>query len=118
MKPADGLILVIAIGLISYLYAHFWTTGHRGHQVVVSTPFETMHLSLQQMQQFQVEGKLGPSKMQISQGRIRFLQSPCRQKQCIHSGWLKLSGDFAACLPNGISIAVQGENTKYDAINY
>lgn len=42
-------------------------------------------------------------------GSIAFEESDCPDKVCIHAGKLKSSGQFAACLPNGIVIKVVPE---------
>jgi hypothetical protein len=54
----------------------------------------------------------------VHDGRIRFVASPCTGKQCIHSGWLDNDGEFAACLPNLISITITGRNPRFDSINF
>lgn len=51
-----------------------------------------------------VTGPLGTSHLQIRDGRVRFLSSPCARQVCVHAGWLRWRGDGAACLPNGISL--------------
>jgi hypothetical protein len=61
---------------------------------------------------------MGPSRLLVQDGRVRFTASPCRGKQCIHSGWLAHEGDFAACLPNGVAVEVLGPERGLDAINY
>ena len=64
------------------------------------------------------ESMLGDSILEVEAGRIRFHASPCRGQQCIHSGWLSRAGDFAACLPNRVSVALVSAGTRYDAISY
>ena len=39
-------------------------------------------------------------------GAIAFVKSDCPDKVCIHAGKLRASGQFAACLPNGIIIKI------------
>jgi hypothetical protein len=36
---------------------------------------------------------LGPTDLEIRDGRIRFRRAPCLGKHCIHSGWLASEGD-------------------------
>ena len=39
-------------------------------------------------------------------GSIAFVSSDCPDKVCVHSGYLKRSGDYAACLPNAFVLKV------------
>lgn len=39
-------------------------------------------------------------------GSIAFIRSDCPDKLCINSGKLRLSGQFAACLPNRILVKI------------
>jgi len=66
----------------------------------------------------QLEGPLGNSTVELRDGQARFLDSPCTGKVCIHSGWLNSTGEFAACLPNRISIQLLGMHPRFDAINF
>ena len=118
MKTGDIIVLLLACGLLVQLFHSHWSSVNAAQLVSVHTPFETFQLSLQQAQQLRVKGTLGDSQLQIADGRIRFLSTPCRLKYCVHSGWLQHAGEFAACLPNGVSIAVQGQDAMYDAINF
>lgn len=53
---------------------------------------------------------IGNVKIEIRDGAIAFIESDCPHKECIKSGWLKAPGTSAACLPNRISITVEGES--------
>lgn len=48
------------------------------------------------------------------QGGIRFLSSDCPDKICVNTGWLRLAGQTAACLPNGIVLRVVPLGTPQD----
>jgi len=49
---------------------------------------------------------------------VRFVQSPCTGKFCIHSGWLRHSGEVMACLPNGVFVELVGGERRFDSINF
>ena len=53
---------------------------------------------------------IGNVRIEVKDGEIAFTQSDCPHKECIKSGWLKVPGASAACLPNRISVTVQGES--------
>lgn len=45
-------------------------------------------------------------------GSIAFAESDCPDKVCIHAGKLKMAGQFAACLPNGIVMKIVPEKER------
>ncbi|MEO7558260.1 MAG: NusG domain II-containing protein [Gammaproteobacteria bacterium] len=117
---ADAVVIALALILLPYLYLTYWggaaTQGEQarilrgGQQIALVSLHEHRHLS--------IAGVLGPSLLEIKDGKIRFIDSPCRNKQCVHSGWVSLGGEFAACLPNRISVQVVGREPRFDSINF
>lgn len=63
-----------------------------------------------------IEGVLGISQIEISEGNVRFLSSPCKNKLCVKRGFLSNSGDNFACVPNRISIKISSDE-GIDAIS-
>lgn len=56
-------------------------------------------------------------KFEVKDGQIHFLSSDCPDKVCIRSGFLKVYGQMAACLPNKISIRIvkdKKDNEDFD----
>lgn len=73
---------------------------------------------LDQDRKIEIPGKLGKSTIEIKDGKAFFLDSPCDNKICVFSKALEKNGDWAACLPNGIFITIQGqeEDQEFDAL--
>lgn len=116
---ADAVILVCAVALLPYLYLRYWGEAGHGEQArILVGGKESAVVSLYKNQRIKIPGTLGVSLLEIKDGRVRFVDSPCHGKQCVHSGWLDLSGEFAACLPNRISVQVIGREPRFDAINF
>lgn len=65
-----------------------------------------------------IVGRRGPSTIEVRAGRARFVDSPCPQKLCVRAGWLERAGDSSACVPNGVSLRLLGDDPAYDAITY
>jgi len=58
-------------------------------------------------------------KFEIKENKIRFIESDCPDKVCIHTGFIGTIGQTAVCLPNNVSIKIipiNGDNTNYDVI--
>lgn len=120
LTSSDKLIVMLAVLSVFWSYLHYW----QGHDEVAEYAFilvdqqAPFKVSLREDRLVHVAGHLGESLLQVSSGQIRFISSPCQGKQCIHAGWLKYGGDFAACLPNHVSIELQGEHAHFDSIVY
>ena len=118
MTRADIILLLIAVLALPFVYLHYWQATTAGTNVRIMRG-ETLvrELALNKDQEINIDGPLGTSRLQIQNGKIRFIASPCSAKVCIHKGWLSHSGDFNACLPNRVSIEIMGQG-EYDSINF
>ena len=60
----------------------------------------------------QVQGPLGTTEVEISQGRARIVRSPCKLKICIKSGYIQYADRLSACLPNKVVVRIEGESQR------
>lgn len=120
MTRGDLLIIVLAIALLPLLYWQYWGPNYRGTEVdILTAGNEPQRLSLLRDQTLAVNGRLGESLIRIQNGKAAFIDSPCNNKQCVHSGWLSHNGDTTACLPNRITLSVVGKGiARFDSINF
>ena len=117
MTRADMIVVILAIALLPFLYVTYWGPSQRGDVLrVMVNGKETQAISLHTDNHITVQGPLGTSVIDVHAGKARFVSSPCRGKQCVHTGWLGQGGEFAACLPNRVSIAVIAQEQRYDSI--
>lgn len=119
MTRADRVLLALVAALLPLVYFLTWHGAHAGSRISIRSGDQApLVVSLTEDRQVHVHGRLGDSVIEIRQGKAHFLRSPCTSKVCIHSGWLDESGQFAACLPNGVSFTVTGGPRRFDAINF
>lgn len=119
MTRADWFAVLLALTLLPVAYLYSWSNEVPARLARITDPehhVQTIRLDHDQI--IHIHGKRGDSVLQIQSGKIRFIQSPCTTKFCIHSGWLKFDGDVMACLPNGVTVEVSGGETKYDSIAF
>ena len=118
MTRADYILLIIVISLLPFVYQFYWQAETTGSYVRVYSADKLIEeLKLNTDRDIHVEGVLGHSHIQIKEGQVRFVDSPCTGKFCVHKGWLSHNGDFNACLPNQISIEISGQQ-QFDSINF
>ncbi len=67
-----------------------------------------MTYDLRKDTQFEVEGALGISTIQIKDGKARFVDSPCPDKLCVNFfGWIESEVELSFCLPNQVLLGVR-----------
>ena len=117
---SDIIILCASISFTVWLYNFFWfgneQTGEAETLVVQYAGNTPLEYSLQEERLITIEGAIGDSIIEISQGKARFVHSSCRNQFCVFHGWLTIAGDTTACLPNRISLSLKGNLADYDAI--
>ncbi|MFQ5488478.1 MAG: NusG domain II-containing protein [Gammaproteobacteria bacterium] len=118
MTRADYIVVTCTLLLLPLLYLNFWGGGPAQAAHIHSADGREFSVPLGVDQTLALEGPLGTSIIEIRNGQVRFSDSPCRGKQCIHAGWLRHGGEFAACLPNRISVTVSAAEPRFDSINF
>lgn len=98
-------MLLLAVALLVGIHL----LSRPGGTAVVVTPTGETSLSLDADGDYPFDGRDGLHIiLQVKDGRVRFLQSGCPDKVCVHTGWLSQAGQTAACLPAGILLRVEG----------
>ncbi|MDX1810475.1 MAG: NusG domain II-containing protein [Gammaproteobacteria bacterium] len=115
----DKWLLALATSVVVILYFVFWGGNTQARHAEVLVAGEKKYiLDLNEEKRVEIQGKLGKSIIEIRNGEIRFVESPCSSKQCIRSGWISQVNELAACLPNGVSLHLVGPNARFDSINF
>jgi hypothetical protein len=119
MTSADRILITLLLIALPVLYWQLWSSDRQASYLLIhSDNNPPRNESLTPQRTIQVTGALGKSTIEISEGRTRFISSPCTTKACIHAGWLSRVGEFAACLPNRVSLTLAGRHPYFDAINF
>lgn len=118
LTTADKLLLSCIILLLPLLYFSVWSKELYADSVKTWSPSQGFRTyTLNREQKISIEGALGNSVLEIQNGKVRFIDSPCKNKVCIRAGWLSRAGGFTACLPNKVSMEITGK-AGYDSINF
>lgn len=119
LTAGDKLILLLALLLVAFAYNAYWGSSVYGNQAAIMVSGKhKMSIDLYENRVFKVKGKLGESELQVVDGKIRFLSSPCDGKQCIYQGWISQSGEIAVCVPNEVSVRILGPDPRFDTMNF
>jgi hypothetical protein len=119
MTPADRVVIVFAIGLVTALYAFLWQAPAAGTIVRIRHDHHIVkELSLQEPRTVHIAGQLGDTVVEIKDQQVRFVSSPCPNKVCILHGWFNLQGEVMACVPNDVIVEILGKDMRFDAIAF
>lgn len=59
-----------------------------------------------------VEGFEGETLLQVRKDKIRILDSPCPDRDCVRQGWISRPGQILVCLPNRVVVKIQSDKTQ------
>ncbi len=110
--PLDrGILGLLLIGLAFSFY--FFAPGERGARVVVEREGKVIYTApLGGDRTARLQGPLGETVLQIHQGRVCILDSPCRRKVCLAMGEVSGSGEVLACVPNELLVRIEGVSAE------
>lgn len=57
---------------------------------------------------FVVQGRVGPSTVELDGARIRIQEAPCPGQVCVSQGWISHPGQSVICIPGEILIRIEG----------
>jgi thiamine biosynthesis lipoprotein len=108
------LLLLVAVGIALLVGGR--PDGSAGQWVEIRTlSGELLTLDLNRCQEVEVRGRLGLTKIAVSDRSVSFLESPCPHQLCVRKGKITRSGEWIACIPNGVVARIVGQ-AEYDGI--
>lgn len=113
-KISDAVIIFLILLSVFLFYIISYTKSAKKNTAVITVNGEnikTIDLSSAENEIFTL--KTEPTvTLEISNGKIRFINSKCPDGTCEKCGWLSKSGDTAACLPAKTVVSINGESDK------
>ena len=109
----DKFLIAALLILNGWLFANWGVGFSKGDWVVVTVnQKETIRLPLDQDQKTHVKGPIGLTEIEVKNGRARIIRSPCKNKVCIKSGYIRYADRLAACIPNRVVIRIVGKSHR------
>lgn len=107
IKLLDALIIGLAIvALIALSIAVYG--GSSSTTLVIATDKGEWLYPLSGDRSIEVQGILGVTRVRIQGGEAYIEDSPCANKTCVASPHLVRTGEWSACLPNGVFLRIDG----------
>ena len=119
MRLLDYFILLIFLAVIGFAAKKVFTKTSGSRILMVETQGERYAYSMEKNMRLEFSGPCGKSIIIIENEEAWFEHSDCENRVCVESGKISRPNQWAACLPNGIIIYIEGEEEKesLDAIS-
>lgn len=106
----DLLILACLLAAALLLWGLLTGFGGRGNRAEIHYYGEKVKtVNLSRDQEFSLP-QVPQVIFTVKDGAIAFTHSDCPDQICVREGWLSTQGQFAACLPNGLSLHIIGDD--------
>lgn len=122
----DKILILLLSGLTIFSFYIIKTIFPKGAEAAIELEGKNLgSYLLTEDRILKIKGSLGTTEIEIKDGRIRVLSSPCRDRICMKQGWIAHSGEAIICLPNRVMVFITGEaksfdksQDRYDAISW
>ncbi len=119
--PVDWIIFIVSAALIcgSFFYAARFKKNSPVLVIQATTqdssgkPVKYIY-PLDKNNEYIIKGIIGNSVIKVENGKAWFKSSPCPNHSCTAFGKISSGAEWAACLPNGIIITVEGSDSGDD----
>ena len=117
LKLLDGLAVVLVLLVLFLSFFIIYNINDEGTSVHINTASSQFIYPLNSANEIQIKGLLGDSYVEIKEGQVRVTSAPCPLKICIHQGPISETGQWIACLPNGIMLRIISETKEEPEID-
>ena len=117
-KTGDYITILLGTLFTAWLAATLWQGGAADKAIIRSGGKIFREVPLSRDQIIEVSGPLGFSQIAIHNRQARIAADPSPRQYCVRQGWLKQAGEISICLPNQVSVELNGGSKHYDSLNY
>lgn len=118
LKALDFLVFALVLTTLGYLSITIYGNRDGTATARIRGGNQEWVLPLDLESNLTVVGPLGETLIEIREGKIRVVDSPCPEKICIKTGAISKPGQWIACLPNKVFISVGGSREEADAFSF
>ncbi len=111
IKPKffDVVIVVLALFITAGAALSAYNPLNSGESFVIEASGRRWTYPINTEAVIEAEGPLGISVVEIRDGAVRMVSSPCPDETCVAVGSISKAGQWIACLPNQVFIYVEGK---------
>ena len=111
MRPRllDYIILSGTLFIIGIFSFNAYGKALTPEECIITSPKGTWVYPLSKDSTLAVVGTLGVMEIEIHDGKVRVVFSPCKEKICIQTGAISKTGTWIACVPNRVFLKIEGK---------
>lgn len=114
-KAADLILIAFFLVLSAALWLCFKLNTGEGSMAVVRVDGETVaSYSLLVNGTYELNG--GTNLLVIEDGYARIEEADCPDKICVRQGKIHLTGQCITCLPNRLTVTIEGGEAEFDIV--
>ena len=111
MKSSSRVNRIFTLAVLLAALLLFWFVRRNARPGVIARlqyddRAQTLDISLSQDARYDLPSGNYTIHLEVKDGAIAFVDSPCPDHLCEHYGWLSQEGDWAACLPARASLTI------------
>lgn len=115
IKPLD-ILIIASLFIISIL--PFFFNKLEGGKKIFYLLIDDKVILLEKAKKIIDLKKYGKNvKIEVLDDKLRFIESDCRDKICIKTGFISKCGDVAICIPNKVALQIKCQENNFDAIS-
>jgi hypothetical protein len=113
---------VVLIGaLVIICFGSYWSIrslNQDGTSVIIELNGKIIHQrAIYTNDTITIHGSIGDTVIQIKNGAVAIVSSPCPRHFCQHAGAIHRSGEMLVCVPNRVAVRITSDaNTGFDVI--
>lgn len=114
-KTIADIVLIAALLLLAGVLYLCFASGDGGEWVVVCVDgAEIARCPLGTDAVYSLNG--GSNILTVEGGRARVSEADCPDKLCVNQGWIRGEGQCIVCLPNKLTVTVEGVSSGVDMV--
>jgi hypothetical protein len=118
-KPFDFVVLGFSLALTVFSGFMIYPASRSAARVRIQGTGRSWVFPVDAEELVTVPGPLGDTVVEIRGGMTRVLSSPCDNQTCVAAGHIHGRGQWVACLPNQVFVAIEGsQDAPVDAASW
>lgn len=120
VSRGDIIIISALLAIAALIFAlSLLSGGDNGAQAVVSVGGErAVSLPLAEDTEYTVTAEGHTNVIRIEGGEVFMLLANCPDGYCIEQGRISKTGEMIVCLPNRVTVTIEGAEEDFDAVAY
>jgi len=108
VKVPDIFIILLVTGITFFSFYSVYLTPQDNIQVLIRGQDNEWTFPIEAQETVIIQGTIGYTVIKIEDQKAWVESSPCDNQTCVAAGLVSHQGQWAACLPNGVLLMIQG----------